>query len=93
MNGSEINPETILANIALARQHGLLVQVNMVVIRGVNEEQIIPMARYFKEHNITLRFIEFMDVGNQNRWTASNVVTKQEIIKKLSAYFQLEAIE
>ena len=44
------------------------VKVNMVVQKGVNEDQILPMARYFREKGPILRLIEFMDVGNSNNW-------------------------
>ena len=46
---------------------GLEVKVNMVIKKGTNEQEIIPMAAYFKEQDIPLRYIEFMDVG-QSKW-------------------------
>ena len=59
--------------------------MNMVVQKGVNEGEILPMAAYFKERGITLRFIEFMDVGNDNGWSFEKVVTKKEIYEMLRA--------
>lgn len=59
----------------------------------MNDAEIIPMAQYFKNCGITLRFIEFMDVGNDNSWSFQKVVTKQNILQKLQQSFQLEPIE
>src|SRR5690625_7398950 len=69
MNGRGTNPQMILRNIELAKEMGFHIKVNMVVQKEVNEQEIIPMAMHFKERGITLRFIEFMDVGNDNAWS------------------------
>ncbi len=79
LNGRGIKPELILSNIDYAQKIGFEIKVNMVVQKGVNEGEILPMAAYFKERGITLRFIEFMDVGNDNGWSFEKVVTKKEI--------------
>lgn len=79
INGRGTGPELILENIDYAKEVGFDVKVNMVVQKGVNETEILPMAAYFKERGITLRFIEFMDVGNDNAWSFRKVVTKKEI--------------
>lgn len=81
LNGRGIKPELILANIDHAQKIGFEIKVNMVVQKGVNEEEILPMAAYFKERDITLRFIEFMDVGNDNGWSFEKVVTKKKFTK------------
>ncbi|WP_310829617.1 GTP 3',8-cyclase MoaA [Paenibacillus pedocola] len=91
MNGRGYKPDTILQHIDHAVQAGFEVKVNMVVQRGVNESEIVPMASYFKEKNITLRFIEFMDAGNDNGWSYDKVVTKREILERLHSSFELEA--
>lgn len=93
MNGRGYKPGTILRHIDQAVEAGYEVKVNMVVQRGVNESEIVPMAAYFKDKNITLRFIEFMDAGNDNGWSYEKVVTKQEILKSLRSSFDLEALE
>src|SRR5699024_861395 len=72
---------------------GFTIKVNMVVQKGVNESEILPMAKYFKERNITLRYIEFMDVGNDNGWSFEKVVTKKEIHDMLAAEFDMEPAE
>ena len=90
MNGRGIGPERILANIDLAREIGFEVKVNMVVQKGLNEGEIIPMAEYFRSRGITLRFIEFMDVGNDNGWSLAKVVTKREILETLKRVYELK---
>ena len=90
LNGRGIKPELILSNIDYAQQIGFEIKVNMVVQKGVNEGEILPMAAYFKERGITLRFIEFMDVGNDNGWSFEKVVTKKEIYNRLRAVHDME---
>ncbi|ETT55619.1 MULTISPECIES: GTP 3',8-cyclase MoaA [unclassified Paenibacillus] len=93
MNGRGFRPGMILEAIDQAAAAGFEVKVNMVVQRGVNESEILPMAAYFKKRKITLRFIEFMDVGNDNGWSYDKVVTKQEILQQLQSVYTLEALE
>lgn len=93
INGRGIEPSHILDNIEYARQIGLQVKVNMVVEKGLNEQEILLMAGYFKERGIKLCFIEFMDVGNDNGWSMKKVVTKREIYQLLSSRYELEPLE
>lgn len=93
INGRGIKPDLILSNIDLVKDIGFTIKVNMVVEKGVNEAEIIPMASYFKERGITLRFIEFMDVGNDNGWCFDKVMTKREIYNKLIEHFTLEPVD
>jgi cyclic pyranopterin phosphate synthase len=93
LNGRGVNPDLILKQIDFAQQIGFDIKVNMVVQKGVNESEILPMAAYFKERGITLRFIEFMDVGNDNGWSFKKVVTKKEILEKLQAVYDLEPVD
>ncbi|WP_062109719.1 GTP 3',8-cyclase MoaA [Bacillus niameyensis] len=93
INGRGIKPEYILKNIDFAREIGFEIKMNMVVQKGVNDQEIIPMARYFKDRGITLRFIEFMDVGNDNGWSFEKVVTKKEIYEMLKDAFELEPVD
>lgn len=93
MNGRGIKPELILKNIDRAKEIGFTIKMNMVVQKGVNESEILPMAAYFKERGITLRFIEFMDVGNDNGWSFEKVVTKKEIYEMLRAEYEMEPAE
>ena len=93
LNGRGVSSETILEQIDYAKALGFEIKVNMVVQKDVNDAEIIPMAAYFKERDITLRFIEFMDVGNDNNWSFKKVVTKQEILKKLQTVYTLTAVD
>jgi len=93
MNGRGIKPEFILANIDYAQKVGFEIKVNMVVQKDVNESEILPMAAYFKERDIMLRYIEFMDVGNDNGWSFTKVITKKEIYKMLKEVYEIEPTE
>jgi len=90
MNGVGAKLERVLLGIESAQKCGLPVKVNMVVQRGVNEQEIIPLARWCREAGVTLRFIEFMDVGETNGWDTSHVVPACEILEKVSAVFPAE---
>ncbi|GAA0449325.1 MAG: GTP 3',8-cyclase MoaA [Bacillota bacterium] len=93
INDSGVGPERVLMGIQKAKEVGLEVKVNMVVKKEMNEQEIIPMAKYFREQGITLRYIEFMDVGQSNSWDFSKVITKKEIFEKLSKHFELVAVD
>lgn len=93
MNGRGIKPEFILANIDYAQKVGFEIKVNMVVKKDVNESEILPMAAYFKERGIMLRYIEFMDVGNDNGWSFAKVITKKEIHAMLKKVYEIEPAE
>jgi cyclic pyranopterin phosphate synthase len=93
MNGRGIGPEVVLAGIEGARSAGLAVKVNMLVERGVNEGEILPMARLFREKGIPLRFIEFMDTGNHNGWRMDRVVTGREILGILATEHAFEPVD
>ena len=93
INDSGVSAKHILKGIHHAKQVGLEVKVNMVVKKGMNEQEIVPMASYFKEHEIPLRFIEFMDVGESNGWDLSKVISKKEIYTMLSNHFDLEPVD
>jgi cyclic pyranopterin phosphate synthase len=90
MNDVDFPVQRVLDGIEAARAVGLPVKVNCVVKRGVNENQIVPMARYFRETGDTLRFIEFMDVGATNHWRMDEVVSAGEIVKLVGAELPIE---
>ena len=58
--------------------------------KGMNDSKILPMVRYFKEQEIQLRFIEFMDVGSTNGWNFEQVVTKEQLIEKINRVYPIE---
>ncbi|AMR04853.1 GTP 3',8-cyclase MoaA [Bacillus cereus] len=93
INGRNINTKPVIKGIIAAKEAGLAVKVNMVVKKGMNDHQILPMAAYFKEQGITLRFIEFMDVGSTNGWNFDQVVTKRELIEMIHKVYPLEPAE
>ncbi len=75
MNGIDFPVAKVLDGIDAALEAGLTpVKVNMVVRRGINEGSIVPMARWARETGVTLRFIEYMDVGHSNGWRLDEVV-------------------
>jgi len=94
MNDVEFPVERVLDGIEAARNAGLRpVKVNMVVKRGFNEGQILPMARHFKGSGHILRFIEYMDVGATNGWRMDDVVTAREILDTVDAEMPLEPVD
>jgi cyclic pyranopterin phosphate synthase len=93
INGRGIRVEQVLSGIEAACQAGLPVKINMVVQRGVNDGDILPMAEFFREKGLTLRFIEYMDVGNSNGWRLDQVVSKKEIFETIHQKYPLEPLE
>ena len=65
----------------------------MVVRRGRNEESVLPMARFAREHGYTLRFIEYMDVGHTNGWSLEEVVPSAEVVARIDEELPLEPVE
>ncbi len=92
MNGVGAKVERVLAGIETALHHGLQVKVNMVVQRGVNETEILPLLKWCREKKVTLRFIEFMDVGESNGWVKDQVVPAAEILNIVSSEFPSEVV-
>jgi GTP 3',8-cyclase len=85
------NLEKVLGGLFAAKAQGLHpIKINAVVERGVNDDDIIPLAEFSREHGFHLRFIEFMDVGNSNNWTTSKMVPKKEILQRLHAHLPLD---
>lgn len=92
MNGVNYQVSDVLEGIEKATEAGLGVKLNMVVQRGVNDQDILPMAKFFKEKGITLRFIEFMDVGNSNNWKLDQVVPSKEIHDLIHSDMPIEPV-
>jgi cyclic pyranopterin phosphate synthase len=90
MNDADFPVADVLAGIEAAQRVGLgPIKVNMVVKRGANDDQIIPMARHFKGSGIVLRFIEYMDVGATNGWAMEEVMPSADVIRRLQDTFGL----
>ncbi|WP_058306832.1 GTP 3',8-cyclase MoaA [Gracilibacillus massiliensis] len=93
INDSNVKSQPVIDSIIKAKEAGLKVKVNMVVKKGMNDHQILPMANFFKKIGVTLRFIEFMDVGQTNGWDFKHVVTKKEIYQMIAQEHDLEAVD
>ena len=102
MNDVDFPVADVLEGIAAAKDAGLGLdaqgqltglKVNMVVKRSTNVEQILPMARHFRGSGITLRFIEYMDVGATNGWCMDEVMPSAEVIARLQHEFPLVQLE
>jgi len=94
MNDVDFPVAEVLAGIEAARDAGLgPIKINMVVKRGTNENEILPMARRFKGTGMTLRFIEYMDVGTSNGWRMDEVVPSSEVIATINRELPLVPLE
>jgi cyclic pyranopterin phosphate synthase len=93
MNDVDFPVQRVLEGIEAAHAAGLPVKINSVVKRGVNEQEVVPLARHFRETPHILRFIEFMPVGETNHWHTEEVVSAAEIVELISAEFPLEPAE
>lgn len=94
MSDSQVAVETVLAGIEAAAQAGLApVKVNMVVRKGLNDDQILPMVRHFRGTGHVLRFIEYMDVGSTNGWNMSEVMTGRAMLDLIGSHFPVEPVQ
>lgn len=93
MNGLGLDSRKVLAAIDQASALGLPIKINTAVRRGINDHEVEDLAAYFRERGQTLRFIEFMDVGNTNGWNAEEVVPAQEIVSRINARWPIEPVE
>ena len=86
--------DNVLAGIRAARRVGLEpVKVNCVLLRGFNEDQIIPFGMFAREEGVVVRFIEFMPLEEDRTWTRDRVVSLEEIVARMSEYKPLVEIE
>ena len=92
LNGFGFSTARVLRGIDAAAAVGLPVKVNCVVQRGVNDGELLALAAYFRERGHPLRFIEFMDVGNTNHWSADLVVPAREVVERIGAAWPLEPV-
>ncbi|WP_394681797.1 GTP 3',8-cyclase MoaA [uncultured Comamonas sp.] len=90
MNDMDFPVATVLQGIEAAQAMGFAnIKVNMVVKRGVNDHEIVAMARHFRGSGVTLRFIEFMDVGATNGWRLEEVLPSDAVLERLQSAFAL----
>jgi GTP 3',8-cyclase len=94
MNDADFPVAKVLAGIDAAAEAGLApIKINMVVKRGMNRQEILPMARHFRGSGHILRFIEFMDVGHTNGWRMDEVVPSREVLAIVGSEFPLEPVD
>ena len=93
MNDVDFPVADVLHGIDVALKVGLApIKINMVVKRGTNDDEIVPLARHVREHcgaGVVLRFIEYMDVGATNGWRMHEVLPSAQVVQRLSAAFPL----
>lgn len=90
MNGVGAKVERVLRGIDAALMQGFPVKVNAVIQRGVNEGEILPLVTWARERGVTMRFIEYMDVGESNGWKMDEVLSGAEIVKRVGEAYALE---
>jgi cyclic pyranopterin phosphate synthase len=84
----------VLAGIAAAQRVGLgPIKVNMVVKRGTNDHEIVPLAEHFRGRDVVLRFIEYMDVGTSNGWRMDDVLPSSEVLARLQSVRALDPLD
>ena len=93
LNGQGFDVERVMRGIDAAAALGFPIKINCVVQRGINDGEIPALCRVFRARGHTLRFIEFMDVGNTNHWTPERVVPAREIVDRIGAIWPLEPVD
>jgi cyclic pyranopterin phosphate synthase len=91
LSGGRGDVDRVLDGILAARAAGLPVKLNTVVMRGYNEGELLPLARWAGEHGLPLRLIEFMPLDGGSHWRADRVVSEAEMLEILGREFQVEA--
>src|SRR5579863_1873198 len=94
MNDAEFASADVLDGIFAAQAAGLApIKVNMVVKRGTNDSEILPMAGRFRGTGVILRFIEYMDVGTSNGWNMTEVLPSADVVARIAEHFPLVPLE
>jgi cyclic pyranopterin phosphate synthase len=94
LSGGRGRVDDVLAGIAAAKDAEFgPIKLNCVVQRGANEDDLLPLAAFAREHGHVLRLIEYMDVGTCNGWSARRVVPSREILERLHARWPLRPLQ
>jgi cyclic pyranopterin phosphate synthase len=94
MSGGRGKVDTVLKGIDIAAAVGFKhIKVNVVLQRNVNDRHILELVKYFKDRQIILRFIEYMDVGNCNHWRMDEVVPSIEVVEMINRYFPIKPVK
>ncbi|OTG93873.1 GTP 3',8-cyclase MoaA [Acinetobacter sp. ANC 3832] len=83
----------VLAGISAAQEVGLPIKINTVLMKDMNDDQILPLAKWSIQQNIVLRFIEFMPLDGDQKWSAADVVSEQQILTILATEFDVQIQE
>ncbi|MBI2985672.1 MAG: GTP 3',8-cyclase MoaA [Deltaproteobacteria bacterium] len=87
------NLAKVLEGLFAAKSYGLdPIKVNAVIERGVNDDDIVDLVEFSRKNGFTIRFIEYMDVGNSNNWTSEKLVSKKEILAIINARYPLREV-
>jgi GTP 3',8-cyclase len=92
MGDTALPVAVVVDGIDAAREAGLAVKVNTVVRRGQNEHAVVELALFGRERGVTVRFIEYMDVGTTNGWAPGDVVPADELLSRIAAVYPLEPV-
>jgi cyclic pyranopterin phosphate synthase len=85
--------DKVLEGLFAAKNQGLHpIKINAVIERNVNDDEILDLVAFSREHGFAIRFIEYMDVGNANQWKSEKMVSKKEILEIINAHFPLRKI-
>jgi len=85
--------DKVLEGLFAAKALGLHpIKINAVIERGLNDDDIIPLVEFSREHGFSMRFIEYMDVGNANNWISEKIVSKKEILERINARYPLREV-
>jgi GTP 3',8-cyclase len=83
--------EEVFAAIEAARMHGFEpVKINAVIVRGVNDDELVDFARFARNNNVEMRFIEYMPLDSAHHWDRTKVVSGKEMFEKINAAYPLE---
>jgi cyclic pyranopterin phosphate synthase len=94
MNDVDFALKDVLESIDVAQKLDFeSVKINMVVKKGVNDQEILPMIKHFKNTGVIVRFIEYMDVGNTNGWKMDEVIPSRQIIDRIQEHYPLTPID
>ena len=85
--------EKVLEGLFAAKRTGLgPIKINAVVERGLNDDDIVPLVEFAREHSFSMRFIEYMDVGNANNWISERILSKKEILERINERYPLKEV-
>ncbi|MCB1036640.1 MAG: GTP 3',8-cyclase MoaA [Acidobacteria bacterium] len=93
LNGLGLSLDRVLSGLGAARRAGLgPIKLNVVPVKGINDDEIVPLARWAREQGYTVRYIEYMDVGTVNAWNEGEVLSAAEILERIDREMPLEPL-